>query len=69
MKDKPAPSQEPTVRILYLDHDQGAPEEWPVPPGSPQPSPDAPPKDTAWLYLFGIAVVLYLLALMFILFG
>ncbi len=32
-------------------------------------NPDKTPKDTLWFYLFGIATILYLLALIFILFG
>lgn len=65
---QPAPSREPTVRILCLDHDQGVPEEGPVPPGSPQAYFDDLPMDTVRLYLLGIAIILYLLALMFSLF-
>lgn len=65
---QPATNQEPLVRILDSNNDRGLPEVWPDEPNNQQTYPDDQPKNTARLYLLGIAIILYLLALMFILF-
>lgn len=73
--EHPAESRQPTaagqespVRILPIDNDQDPPEVWPRQSTSQQTLPDDTLKDTARLSLLGIAVVLYLLTLIFILF-
>lgn len=61
--------QEPPVRILQLNNDRGLPGMWPDESTGQQTYRDDRPKETVQLYLLGIAIALYLLALMFILFG
>lgn len=63
-----ATGQEPVIRILPSAGDQGFYEVLPDQPASQQSYPDDTPKDTALLYLLGIAAALYLFALLFILF-
>ena len=63
----PAPGQEPVVRILHSDDNPGFSEVGPEQPGQ-QGYPDDTLKETAQLCLLGIAIALYLLALIFILF-
>ena len=66
---QPATNDITPVRII----DPGNAREWPeVGPDDLEyhpTGPDARPKDTLWFYLLGIAIILYLLALMFILVG
>lgn len=63
----PAPGQEPVVRVLHSDDNPGFSEVWPKQSGQ-QNFPDDTLKETAQLCLLGIAIALYLLAMIFILF-
>ena len=69
LRRQPATNDVTPVRII----DPGNAREWPgVGPDDleyQQTDPDEKPKDTLWFYLLGIATILYLLALMFILLG
>ena len=65
----PAINEEPPVWILDHNTPQDVPEAGPDDPEYQQAAQNAKSKDTLWFYLLCIAVILYLLALIFVLFG
>lgn len=64
---QPATNEEPPVRILDDTTAQDVPEAGPEDPENQLIEHNAKPKDTLWFCLLGIAITLYLLALIFIL--
>jgi hypothetical protein len=66
---QPATHEEPLTRIADQNNDQDYSERWADEPDNQQTYQPDKPEHTAWLYLLGIATILYLLALMFILLG
>jgi hypothetical protein len=66
---QPATHEEPLTRIADQNNDQDYSERWADEPDNQQTCQPDKPEHTAWLYLLGIATILYLLALMFILLG
>ena len=64
-----ATDKDPAARNRDHNNDRYLPEERRALRDSQQAHPDKKPKDTLWLCLLGLVIMLYLLALMLILFG
>lgn len=67
-REPPATAQEPPVRILDIGNDRDVPGVQAGQSSGQGAFPDTATRDTTWLSLLGIAIILYLLALIFILF-
>lgn len=66
---QPASDQDPLARILEHHSRSALPESSPAETNPERIYADDKPKASVWLYLLGIVTILYLFALMLILFG